>query len=362
MSEFSCPVIDVSSLNLTKHPNADSLSIGHVDAFPVVVRTADFVNVRRAVYVPVDALVPLDRGVFEFLRSASHPERTHHRIKAVKLRGVFSMGLLLPWRGIEAANGDMSKLLGVTKYEEDEIAPARTKNPQVTPWYVWAKRFLTNPRQTIQTFRERRPVRGEVLRAIAEYDVENMRKMPHEFKDGESVCVTEKIHGCNARYGWVKGKFYIGSHRTFRSDLDNPWARAAEKYDLRNKVDPDHVLYGEVYGGKLQDLAYGTDGEERLVVFDVYRHSEKRFLNPFELMLWLSTRKLPMVPILYFGKFDIKTIDELSRGDTTLSGNHIREGVVVKPNVERLDSRGKRLLLKYVGEQYLLRKNGTERH
>ena len=73
---------------LTKHPNADSLSILMVfDNYQTVVRTSDFIPGDLACYIPPDNIVP-DTPQFEFLKG-------HRHIKAAKLRGIMSQGLVL---------------------------------------------------------------------------------------------------------------------------------------------------------------------------------------------------------------------------------------------------------------------------
>jgi hypothetical protein len=44
----------------------------------------------------------------------------------------------------------------------------------------------------------------------------------------------------------------------------------------------------------------------------------------------------------------------LSRGRTTLPDQHIREGVVVRPAMERFDPKIGRAILKYLSDDYLL--------
>jgi predicted RNA-binding protein with EMAP domain len=69
MSSFACEVVEVKGL--MKHPNADTLSITPVFGYPVVVRTTDFKEGDKAVYVPVDAIVPLENTKFSFLQKSS---------------------------------------------------------------------------------------------------------------------------------------------------------------------------------------------------------------------------------------------------------------------------------------------------
>src|SRR3989337_1289584 len=93
MTEFRVQVVEIGEVR--KHQNADSLSITDVHGgYPCVIRTGEFKEGDKAVYIPVDSLVPLDDPRFSFLKKDC--SRTHHKIKAVKLRGVFSMGLLIP--------------------------------------------------------------------------------------------------------------------------------------------------------------------------------------------------------------------------------------------------------------------------
>ena len=71
-----------------------------------------------------------------------------------------------------------------------------------------------------------------------------------------------------------------------------------------------------------------------------------------------------MVPLLYEGPFDQKLMEELSSGKTTImkSKAHIREGIVVKPKIEREVKGLGRVILKFINDDYLLRKKGTEFH
>ena len=63
------------------------------------------------------------------------------------------------------------------------------------------------------------------------------------------------------------------------------------------------------------------------------------------------------VPFLFRGAYTLEKIKELSEGNTTLEGEHIREGVVVKPVVERTHPKVGRVALKYIGDPYLFSKS-----
>jgi len=55
-------------------------------------------------------------------------------------------------------------------------------------------------------------------------------------------------------------------------------------------------------------------------------------------------------------------MEEYTDGKESVSGKgvHIREGVVIRPSIERYEYKLGRVQLKSISEKYLLRKNATE--
>ena len=86
---------DVSVIRIgevIKHEGADTLAITEVDGRPVIMRLGEYATGDLAVYVPIDSLVPVTDPRFAFLKPNAVGMS---RIKAMRLRGVFSMGLLV---------------------------------------------------------------------------------------------------------------------------------------------------------------------------------------------------------------------------------------------------------------------------
>lgn len=79
---------------------------------------------------------------------------------------------------------------------------------------------------------------------------------------------------------------------------------------------------------------------------------------------------VPIVPVLYSGPIGDGTIvDDLTNpGEggkpyvSSVDRVTLREGVVVKPTIERWNYSTHRTILKNVSQAYLLRKGGTEAH
>ncbi|MCR4296248.1 MAG: RNA ligase, partial [Elusimicrobia bacterium] len=85
-----------------------------------------------------------------------------------------------------------------------------------------------------------------------------------------------------------------------------------------------------------------------------------RFLDYPEFASFCSDARVQIAPVLYLGPWS-PTLMSLCDGKTTVDGaDHCREGFVVRPARERWDAYVGRVILKMVGEEYQLRKGGTE--
>lgn len=317
--------VEVVPVVLEKHPNADSLSIVRVFGFTVCVRTADWIGREIGAYIQPDSIVDSARPDFAFLVK-------HERIKVKKLRGVVSMGLLMPAPEGSAIGDDVAEILGVTHYEPpmkgDPGSPGGPSKEATTPPALYAPT----------------------------YDIESARRYARDVMiPCEPVIVTEKVHGANARWCFDGEKFHAGSRNEWKLDTEGNmyWVALRQCDALMSwlREHPGDVVYGEVFG-KVQNLDYGRPGRVDLVVFDIMRGCE-----------WLpalpareQSLSLPWVPTLYQGAYDWDTIEALAEGPSLIAGaNHIREGVVFKPLAERHDNSVGRVCLKVVGNGYLER-------
>jgi RNA ligase (TIGR02306 family) len=366
MSDFSVPVVRIADIQ--RHRNADTLSITQVLGEDVIIKTGDFGSGDLAIYVPVDAVVPPTVRGTEFLGD-------HRRIRAKRLRGVYSEGLLLPVDIMgpgdpeQHIGEDVSVILGIVKHED--------RVPESMGGGVGGRRGLNQ--------RDRDP-------GLPVYEIEQYKRHRNLLVPGERVIVTEKLHGTQGRYGRIPGRFgshfYVGSHFCFWLDdqrwaarLENLWRRItrrtprepnlywhlARKYDLPSKLRGhsfEHcALYGEIYGD-VQDLKYGARpgrGDVWFRVFDIYDSLLERWLDWDQVQETAADLGLDTVPVLYDGPFSADLLERLVEGQSTLA-DHFREGVVVKPAVDREAQHFGRVILKWVSETYRLRRNGTELH
>lgn len=372
MSDFSCPVV---KLKIEKHPNADSIEIAKVGDYQSIVRKGMFKDGDLAIYIPEQSVVP--KQILEEMNmwdSAKNKgmlagsEGT--RLKAIKLRGVLSQGLIYPLVHQDGMSEgtNVAELLGVTKYE-----------PPIPATMVG--RIL-----------------GADLTVTAKYDFENIKKQTNMFEDGEEVVITEKIHGTLLQIGIVpkslenekfyKGRIVISSkgmgargYILDHNDETNLYAQTVRKHGILDKVLDNFThavdtlnepifIFGEVYGKTLsgagiQDLTY-DNSELGFRIFDscLGNRGTEKFLPWADLKRICVTLGVETVPELYVGPYSKAKLLELTDGNTTLGdGSHIREGVVVKSTQggdDCLHPHYGRKIAKSISEAYLLRKNATE--
>ena len=357
--KFECPVVRITKIDPV--PKSDALDITTVFETPCIVRRGQLKVGDLAVYIPVESMVPMDRPQFQGLGIKT--DKPVLRVKAVRLRGTYSEGLLVPITQPSAplfdfpVGSDMAMLWGITKYEEPEEpvvlnGKAGTQQARDLPW-------------------------------APKYNVESILKNRDAIPEGEGVQVTEKIHGCNGRFVFADGELHVGSHNVWKKPMfagkpwvrklkafvnkfykffpdpvqlnDDVWWQTAKDLELAKKLAkyPKHVFYGEVYG-KVQDLKYGVENTA-FRVFDIYDADEKSWLTPDRVWDICVELYIDHVPVLYKGPYSKDAVDGLRSGKSTLHDGTIREGIVIK----LLDNKGRNSAMKYVSEEYKLRKGVT---
>lgn len=323
VSELKIPVTQLSKVR--SHPNADKLEIAEVLGWQVVVGKGLHKEGDNVIYIQPDAIIPEDLAVMWDVKQYLG---TANRVKSIKLRGEPSHGFII--NTLLKEQGDISEQLGITKYEppvtsqlaQEDTAPDHGLFPPYT-------------------------------------DMSNLRHYP-DLMEGEEVVITEKIHGTNSRVGIILGERMAGSHNKRRKEPEDkstslywypfeiPAINGLLTYLSREFT--QSIVFGELYG-KVQKLKYGSPNQVRWACFDIMVNGH--YLDFEQLYTMCDNFEVPMVPVLYTGLFDMDKVKDLSKGITTVSGDHIREGVVVKTVNEKHHPKNGRMILKYVNDDYL---------
>jgi len=343
MSELKVEVVKIDEIKV--HPNADALELAIVKGWQIVVRKGEFKFGELAVYFPLDSVLPEKLseaiGVTKYLHKG--------RIVATKLRGEPSYGLLWNKKKCEeyiwpqpfdlrnyGEGDDLTEGLGVTKWEPPPIF----NNEDAEAPHVLFEKYT---------------------------DIQNMRNYPNIIADGEDVFITEKLHGANSRHAYINGEFMAGSHTMRKKENTNSKWWAVFSDDMKELVktvsqENDNmpvIMFGEIFGW-IQDLHYGfKQGTFGYRCFGI--RIGAKYMDYPDFVGTCTRFNVPTVPVLYRGKFSLSEVLKFSNSKSTIEGSdNIMEGVVVTPIIERFDSKIGRVILKYVFDQYLTRKGGTE--
>ncbi len=113
------------------------------------------------------------------------------------------------------------------------------------------------------------------------------------------------------------------------------------------------MFCGEVFGAVQRGYDYGVPkGQLDVRFFGALDTTTGNYLDYDDFCNLCFGLDLKPAPLLYRGPWDPK-LKELAEGFSTL-GKHLREGFVVQPVKERRDTHLGRVILKYVGEGYLI--------
>ncbi len=329
MSSLIVPVAVIEKI--LPHSNADALELAHVLGWQLVVKKGDYQLGDHIVYFPIDTVLPLEIserfGVTRYL--------SKQRIRCARLRGEPSFGLAVKPDSEDWQVGEnVAEYYGAQKYDPP-VRPGPGDAEQNHPLFV-------------------------------EYtDIENMRNFPTIFEDGEPVVLSEKIHGTQGRVGMIEGELMAGSKAVRRKrPADDKFVGSIYWFpysleSVRNLVEhlgQSHrqvILFGEVYGSKIQSFHYGFKGILGFRVFDLLL--DGKYVDWSDLVALCETYGVEMVPIVSTIPFSLDEVKRYSEGKTLLMQQdaHIREGVVVKPLCERTDPTLGRVVLKYMSDSYL---------
>lgn len=363
--------VTIETITVHPHPNADRLELAQVGLYKIVVAKGQWKTGDKVLYIPEYAVLP-EYLIAELGLEGKLAGSNKDRVKPVRLRGELSQGLVAPLSLVPSnvleergASADYADVLGVSKWQP--VIPANMGGD----------------------------VEGS-YDLISWIDVENIKKFPDLFEEGEEVIVDEKIHGTATLLTFVRpaeetveilvSSKGLGEKKLVlkESDANLYWrvlkdynlqdfaAKVAEILTVEGKADSVNrvAVFGETFG-KVQDLTYGFTGEKYgFRLFDIFVDytiggvTESRWLNPTEVADLATEGGILTVPRLYQGPFSIAKIEELANGMEQVSGKelHIREGVVVRPVNRGVGyDAGKERIGKFVSEAYLTRGgNATE--
>lgn len=349
--------VSKEKIELFVHPTADLLEIGKVGNYQVVVQKGLYKTGDEVIFVPEKSVLTGQiKSEYENYLAGSDK----NRVKAVRLRNEISCGIIIPeslapnFKSYKVGE-DVSLDLGITKYE-----------PPI-PTQLAGK------------------VKSYDMPHIGSHDCEHAGVYLNDLVKGERVVISEKVHGSqniiahNLDTGEtiVSSKGILKNGFTIEESDDNTYWMAVKNDGLIQKIVDNFKegvvqIFGEVVpvqGG----YSYGQT-KPTVRLFDVRLDGQSIPYDkvPKDLLdLW--------VPIVYDGELNLiekevvvyedvelgirktrtdnilpKEIIDLSKGKELVSGQgvHIREGIVIRPYVDRYSKDGTKLRLKVINPAY----------
>lgn len=345
------------------HENADALEIFMIDDQPCIVKKDLFKVGDSAIYLPIDTVIPAGAAspILDYLGF-----KPGHTVCARRLRGQYSQGILIPVSIVPETmslpyDEDIHDQLGVSKLiEEDMLLDGIVCEGNGGGYF--GGQDLKDP---------------GVMKVYTDIDSKSL----NYFNEDEDVVVTLKIHGSNIRISYYEGEIFVGSRTKIKKkDERNEFWNAVIRLNIEEKLKAfceknkfNHfILYGEVYGVAKKDYQngekpssiqkgfhYDTDVSTgtKIRFFDSKFTYDGQYNNWDDTVRFVKEMELETAPELYRGKFNKQYLIDLSNGPDPLNQKHTREGVVVKPLIERQAGKNfTRVIAKIIGTDYKLAK------
>jgi RNA ligase (TIGR02306 family) len=338
-----CFVAEVTEIK--KIVGADNIEQAIVGGWNCIVKKGIHSVGERVVCATTDAVIPQklsdELGVTNYLRNGG-------RVRTVKLRGVYSECLIIPKYKLPDpakynVGADVMDVLKIYKYEPPVKQIQLASGRKI--------RYQDNPHFHVY------------------YKFPNLKNVSGMFTEEDTVEITRKIHGTNARYGivkknklsmwdkirkfigladkWIEYEFVVGSHNVEKGSESqgfydtNVWYDIEKKYDIKNKLwgyvklfNPIDIgdgitLYGEIYGAGIQKgYDYGLS-EIKFAGFDVKETGEYLSVINSKLLI-VDILKLPYVDILYYGNWSQEVQDKFTFNNFIPNTKVPEEGIVIK--------------------------------
>jgi RNA ligase (TIGR02306 family) len=326
---------------------ADNIELAMVGGWQAITKKGEYEVGNKVVIATTDAVIPVElsdlMGVTGYLRKGQ-------RVRTVKLRGVYSECLLIPFKYLAPKSlennvnegHDMMKMLGVTKYEP----PVK-----MVEMSVGGRKFKYHQNPNFHVY----------------YKFPNLKNVPDLFTEEDKVTITRKLHGTNARYGivrkkklslldrvrkffgnkWIEFEYVYGSHNVEKGSTSqgfystDVWRTVDEQYNIQNKLwdyvkkyfIPERlgtgmVIYGEIYGHGIQKNYDYCLTDIRFAGFDIEIDGVyQEFFTERGIFVEMD---LPKVDLLYTGPWNKEIQDSFVFGNFIEGTKVPHEGIVVK--------------------------------
>lgn len=167
----------------------------------------------------------------------------------------------------------------------------------------------------------------------------------------------EKIHGTSAHIYWDSNNFLYFFHGGAKHE---EFVKLFNKEEIKNNFEQNFIgkkvfIYGEAYGGKIQNMKHIYGPNLKFVVFDV--RIDDKWLNVPEAE---NIAKQFNLEFVHYNKIntEMELIDKERDSDSQqairngMGEGKIREGIVLRPLEEFIKNNGERVIAKHKREEF----------
>ena len=323
--------------------NADKIEVAKIGGWEVVVGKGDFSPGEQVVYFEIDSALPLDDHRFSHLAARGSrivDGKAVHVLRTIRLRGVYSQGLVMPLGDFADAVDDveffgafsLDEILGVTKWE-----------PPV-PVSIGGQ------------------IAGGFISGVPKTDAKRVQNLSENqyaqlLEEGRWIA-TEKIDGTSGTFYNDPEEGIRAASRNWelmRSEEQVHW-KMVDKYDLQNRIPAGWVVQGEVAGPGIQKNPLALK-EVSLFVFRVIDDAGRdvpRILWPEDLRLWAA----PIYEDLVLPPTIEEAVAQVNGIKSLVTPGRLTEGVVWWDRDGREFSFLGRPGFKCISNKYLEKSNG----
>jgi RNA ligase (TIGR02306 family) len=348
--------------SVSDHENADTLSICNIEgvSYNFISKKGDISPGIHVIWFPEDSIIP--DGILDLVDlNGKLSGKDKNRVKAVKLRGVISQGLLIRASLVEEFIGkslpfsqDLCEILGVKKYEP-VVKFTTTGNLHPLPSGV--------PKYKV-------------------FNAENCQDVVSFLLDsGIDVFITEKLEGTNisVTYDPTLDTVCVNTHSCSIEELphetkENTYCKFAKHYDWVTKVKEVYeilsggcnkvTIFGEMIGPNIQKNVYGLPNIV-LSAYDIlltHQDSQNQFVDAKDKFDIFNDVGIAHVPLLFHGKLQeyidnqkVSSLVEASFRKSTISEDiPCMEGIIITPECEISNESIGRVILKQKSPEYLV--------
>jgi hypothetical protein len=333
---------------------ADKIEKTIVLGWELVVKKGEFKEGDLCVYCEIDSILP-EKPEFEFLRDRKF------RIKTIKLRWQISQGICFPLDILppifskkkltidDIIGMDVTEILGITKFEpykDLRFAKQGGKISYPDWWPDWFQKFAHKFKFVKNYYRKYSGQKTfpSIIPKTDETRVQVLQPLLDKYK-GVDCYITEKLDGSSITIYQINGKFGVCSRNVdLKRDKNCKYWDTVLEHDLENKFKKEFgkrniALQGELIGIGIQGNKYKLDKLD-IYFFNLYDIDKHCYQNWYELKLTCESLKEKTVPILttdFNLNHSIPELVELSKGNSILHKDILREGVVIRPLQEHED-------------------------